>query len=34
MLNYQLMDLVTHCEEAVGVDNCKEIDNILENYTK
>jgi 5'-3' exonuclease len=33
MLNYQLMDLVTHCEEAVGVDNCKEIDNILENYT-
>lgn len=33
-LNYQLMDLVTHCEEAVGVDNCKEIDNILENYTK
>ncbi len=34
MLNYQLMDLVTHCEEAVGPDNCKEIDNILENYTK
>jgi 5'-3' exonuclease len=33
-LNYQLMDLVTHCEEAVGVDNCKTIDNILENYTK
>lgn len=34
MLNYQLMDLVTHCEEAVGVDNCKEIDNILREYTK
>ena len=34
MLNYELMDLVTHCEEAVGVDNCKEIDNILEEYTK
>lgn len=34
MLNYQLMDLVTHCAEAVGVDNCKEIDNILEIYTK
>lgn len=34
MLNYQLMDLVTHCAEAVGADNCKEIDNILENYTK
>jgi DNA polymerase-1 len=34
MLNYQLMDLVTHCEEAVGVDNCKQIDNILETYIK
>lgn len=34
MLNYQLMDLVTHCEEAVGPDNCKEIDQILELYTK
>ena len=34
MLNYQLMDLVTHCCEAVGVDNCKQIDNILETYTK
>lgn len=34
MLNYQLMDLVTHCEEAVGADNCKIIDNILEEYTK
>lgn len=34
MLNYQLMDLVTHCEEAVGTDNCKIIDNILEEYTK
>jgi len=34
MLNYQLMDLVTHCEEAVGVDNCKTIDTILEEYTK
>lgn len=33
-LNYQLMDLVTHCREAVGEDNCKTIDNILENYTK
>ena len=33
-LNYQLMDLVTHCAEAVGVDNCKQIDNILETYTK
>lgn len=34
MLNYQLMDLITHCEEAVGVDNCKEIDQILELYTQ
>lgn len=34
MLNYQLMDLVTHCAEAVGVDNCKQIDSILETYTK
>lgn len=34
MLNYQLMDLVTHCAEAVGADNCKQIDNILETYTK
>lgn len=34
MLNYQLMDLVTHCEEAVGVDNCKQIDSILEEYVK
>jgi len=33
-LNYQLMDLITHCEEAVGVDNCKTIDNILEEYIK
>jgi DNA polymerase-1 len=34
MLNYQLMDLVTHCEQAVGADNCKTIDNILKEYTK
>lgn len=33
ILNYQLMDLVTHCAEAVGEDNCKEIDTILEEYT-
>jgi len=33
-LNYQLMDLVTHCAEAVGVDNCKTINNILREYTK
>jgi 5'-3' exonuclease len=34
ILNYQLMDLVTHCEEAVGVANCQEIDTILELYLK
>lgn len=34
ILNYKLMDLVTHCEEAVGEDNCKQIDNILEEYAK
>ena len=34
MLNYQLMDLVTHCEEAVGFDNCKEIDSTLREHTK
>jgi DNA polymerase-1 len=34
ILNYKLMDLVTHCAEAVGLDNCKTIDTILEEYTK
>lgn len=32
VLNYQLMDLVTHCQEAVGPENCKQIDQILEEY--
>lgn len=32
MLNYRLMDLVTYCEEAVGVDNCKTLDSMLEAY--
>lgn len=31
-LNYRLMDLVTHCEEAIGVTNCEQIDNLLEIY--
>lgn len=26
LLNYKLMDLVTHCEEAIGEENCKMID--------
>jgi DNA polymerase-1 len=33
-LNYKLMDLVTHCEEAVGTQNCQEINTILANYLK
>lgn len=32
LLNYQLMDLVTYNREAIGTDNCTEIDNILEVY--
>jgi 5'-3' exonuclease len=32
-LNYKLMDLITHCQEAVGIENCKTIDNILKQYT-
>lgn len=32
MLNYQLMDLVTYCAEAIGSENCKEIDRVLAEY--
>lgn len=32
LLNYKLMDLVTHCHEALGEANCKQIDETLENY--
>lgn len=32
ILNYQLMDLVTHCQDALGDENCKAIDQILEQY--
>lgn len=31
-LNYRLMDLVTHCEEAIGEENCKKLDQQLQNY--
>jgi len=34
ILNYKLMDLVTHCEEALGPANCQQIDQILELYTQ
>lgn len=30
--NYELMDLQTYCAEAIGKDNCKELDRILEEY--
>lgn len=32
MLNYKLMDLVTFCEDALGTDNCKSLDALLDNY--
>jgi DNA polymerase-1 len=32
LLNYKLMDLVTYAHEALGSDNCKQIDEILEIY--
>ena len=32
LLNYKLMDLVTHCDEALGTDNCTAIDKVLESY--
>jgi len=31
-LNYKLMDLVTHCQEAVGEQNCEQINTILQEY--
>ena len=34
LLNYQLMDLVTYCSEAIGETNCKTIDQTLELYTQ
>lgn len=32
LLNYKLMDLITHCHEALGEQNCNEIDLIIEQY--
>ena len=32
MLNYRLMDLVSFCDSAVGLENCKTIDKILQDY--
>lgn len=31
ILNYQLMDLVTHCKEALGSENCEKVNEILKN---
>ena len=32
LINYELMDLLTYCEEAIGEDNVKELDELLERY--
>jgi hypothetical protein len=32
MLNYQLMDLLEFCDEALGTQNCETINNTLLNY--
>jgi len=32
LLNYKLMDLVTHCTDALGAENCNKIDEILNEY--
>jgi 5'-3' exonuclease len=32
LLNYKLMDLVSHCDEAIGEENCRIIDAKLEKY--
>lgn len=34
LLNYQLMDLPTYCEEAIGAQNCAKINTILGEYLK
>lgn len=32
LLNYKLMDLVTYSEEAIGIENCKKLDKMIEGY--
>lgn len=32
--NYALMDLISYCDEAIGKENCNEIDMILKEYIK
>jgi 5'-3' exonuclease len=29
LLNYELMDLLSYCDEALGEDNCKEVDKLI-----
>ena len=32
LLNYELMDLLTYCDEAIGIENCKEIERRMSGY--
>ena len=32
MLNYKLMDLLEFCDEAIGPENCKKVNHVLEKY--
>lgn len=32
MLNYKLMDLMEFCDEAIGPENCKKVNHVLEKY--
>lgn len=32
LLNYRLMDLISHCDEAIGPENCAEIDKVIKEY--
>lgn len=34
MLNYQLMDLLTHCDDAIGEQNISTINTLLDEYLK
>lgn len=32
LVNYELMDLLSHCEEAIGPDNCEELTTVIGEY--
>jgi 5'-3' exonuclease len=34
LLNYQLMDLLTYCDEALGADNIKDIERVFDGYLR